>query len=200
MRIILDTNIWRYLLDADALKPLHQLSRQRKLTVMLPPATAFEMARTVDSALRVRMITAILNPEWQRMMPEAYTESLEIVNEIRRCRPQWMLPTADKHRFQPLFRDWKAKNGFWRRLKEQPEVFSDVLKSAVEAVHPAAVRQAYGRREDFMAGDLTMTAHLDSWEAELKRPRTGWNGDKVGAWRAETMNAMEHALSDQRNP
>jgi hypothetical protein len=147
----------------------------------------------------LRLITAILNPEWRRLMPEAYTESLEMIEEFRRCRPQWMLQQTDKHRLLPLFRDWKSKNGFWRRLEDHPEQFTDLLHTIDKETHDAAVRQAYSLRADFVAGDLTMTAHLDAWTAEFPKPLKGWNGDKVEAWRPDTMAAMEVALADKRN-
>ncbi|MDQ8698170.1 hypothetical protein [Hyphomicrobium sp. LHD-15] len=200
MKVIFDTNIWRYLVDDEAITVVQQLCRRRKLTVVVPPATAFEFAATGDREVRLALIRAICSPEWKRLMPEAYTSSLEIVDELARCRPQWMLPKTDKHRLQPLFRDWKAKNGFWRRLTEQPDEFADVLKHADLPTLNGARAQAYGRRKDFLAQGLTKTAHLDKWEGAFPAPREGWDGDKIEAWRPESMAAITYALSLAHGP
>jgi len=181
VRVLFDTNIWRYLVDADAIGRVRQLCRQRKLTVALPPATAFEVARTEVPEVRRALIRAICHPEWKRLMPEGYTMSMEIVEEVRRCRPQWMLARTDKHQLMPLFRDWRSRSGFWRRLEEHPDSFADVLRDADWDILHGARAQAYGRRQEFIGHKLTKSAHLDNWLAEFPSPREGWDGDKVEA-------------------
>lgn len=200
MRVLFDTNIWRYLVDADAIEHARQLCRRRKLKVVLPPATAFEIAGTSEPEVRRALIRAICHPEWLRLMPEGYTASLEIVEEVRRCRPQWMLPRADKHRLDPLFRDWKSKNGFWRRLAEHPDAFAEVLRERDWVTLHGARAQAYGRRQEFIGHRLNNSAHLDKWLGKLPSPCEGWDGDDVEAWRIESMSAITYALSPSRGP
>lgn len=200
MKVIFDTNIWRYLDDAGATDEIRLSSRRRKLTVLIPPATAFEISSTNDPNLRVQLLKNISMHEWKRLMPEAFTESQQIIAEIERHRPAWMLPKPDNHRYRPLFRDWKSKNGFWRRLSEQPEKFSDVLHSSSQQNLYDAQNQSYAQRDNLITNGITKTSHLDKWTAALRSPRDGWNGDRVEPWRVDAMAALTLALKDKSNP
>ena len=199
MRVLFDTNIWRYLMDAGAVSAIRVLCRRRKLQVVMPPATAFEVAQAVDTLLRRALLEVVCWPEWTRLMPEAYNSSLELVEEMRRCRPQWMLAKINKHKFQPLFRDWRAQNGFWRRVRERPQYFHEELRDRDWLAMSGARDQAYRRRESFAEQGLTKLGSLDKWMASYPSPRVGWDGDPIQHWRVESEAAVKFALTGWSN-
>lgn len=199
VRVLFDTNIWRYLADADAVRALEVQCKRRKLQVVMPPATAFEVAQTADPALRQALLHVVCKPVWKRLMPEAYTSSLELVAELKRCRPQWMLPKINKHKLQPLFRDWKAQGGFWRRVCEYPDRFHEELRDKEWMVLSGAREQAYRRRDDFSQQRLTKLGPLDKWFGSYSAPRVGWDGGKIEHWRMESEAAVKFSLTALAN-
>ncbi len=78
----------------------------------------YEAIRTADPLLRQRLVSLLTERHWQRLMPEAYYESQQVLLEIRRLRQQWLLPRRDQQHFDLLKRDWvRLKGGFWDRAR-----------------------------------------------------------------------------------
>ena len=86
-RVLLNTNIWRYVVDAKAVGALLSLARGRTYQVQIAPAVLYETLRLGDHALRDAIVKIMTNDRFTRLMTEAYSESMEILREIKRARP-----------------------------------------------------------------------------------------------------------------
>ena len=120
-KVLLDSNIWRYVLDAGAQGALLRAANTSSVTVQVAPAVVYEALRLLDVPLRDRLITLMTNHRFERLMPEAYSESMEILGEIRRLRPEWLRPLPDEPFFTRSRNDWSRKmGGFWVRCARSP--------------------------------------------------------------------------------
>ena len=97
--------------------------------MIVAPSTLYEALRVKspeDRAARAKLIT---DPGWKRLMPEAYSESQELLAEVRRCHPEWLAKKGDRHyihdrQFTQILRhDWRrTKRGFWNRVRQNPDL------------------------------------------------------------------------------
>ncbi len=111
-------------------------------------------------------------------MPEAYSESQEVLREIRRVRPEWLRHSPDLQSFKRLEHDWqRSRRGFWDRAR---------FDTAAEAARVAALGDpdlAVARSE---AEYLLARYHDAAWQfdsidlAKVKvqpdRPVQDWGG------------------------
>jgi predicted nucleic acid-binding protein len=82
--ILLDTNVWRYVVDSAALPELTRLVRTCANRIAVAPAVVCEALQTGDTEVRKKLILAMTQQEWRRLMPEAFDEAEEIKAEIRK--------------------------------------------------------------------------------------------------------------------
>lgn len=95
IRILLDSNIWRYFIDAGAFPALGNAARMSRHTVLISPATLYKAAHTSETSVRNALLAAMTKPWWKRLMPEAYSEAEEFKIEARRLRSEWLRPHPD---------------------------------------------------------------------------------------------------------
>ena len=79
-RVLLDTNIWRYVADAKSAGMLISIARSGKYHIQIAPAVLYETLRIRDHALRATIVKAMTNERLSRLMTEAYSESMEILS------------------------------------------------------------------------------------------------------------------------
>jgi hypothetical protein len=121
-RALLDTNVWRYVVDGASQGPFLRLARQGSYDLQIAPAVLYETLRLRDAQLRATLVRLMTNPRFHRLMPEAYSESMEILQEIERVRPDWLRGAPDLHFFNRLKKDWtRTTGGFWVRSTRSPE-------------------------------------------------------------------------------
>ena len=89
MRILLDTNIWREVSDTSLVGCLLETARDGRIDIQVAPSVLYETLRISDPALRTRLVKLMVRPEFNRLMPEAYSEISEILLAIRAHRPSW---------------------------------------------------------------------------------------------------------------
>src|SRR4051812_11681891 len=94
-RVLLDTNVWREIVDGNSVQELRKTARAANLRVLAAPAVVHEILRTPDLALRRRLVKAVTLGVWQRMMPEVYVESQHLIEVFKRRRPTWLLGQPD---------------------------------------------------------------------------------------------------------
>jgi hypothetical protein len=87
-RILLDTNIWNYLADYGSVLDLKRSARVGAKKIIVAPSTVYEALRVNNSEIRARRAKFITDTAWTRLMPEAYSESQELLREIKRIRPE----------------------------------------------------------------------------------------------------------------
>lgn len=114
MRILLDSNAWRYLVDAGAIGVVRSPPSSSRHEIVIAPAVLHEAAHSADRLLRESLLSAMISRSWRRLMPESYSEAEEIKNEVRRLRPEWLRQPPDTVWFKRLRHDWRrARDGQW---------------------------------------------------------------------------------------
>jgi len=200
-RVLLDTNVWRYVSDENAADDVLRAALRAKLQILIAPSVVYEALRTANADLRRRQLWLMTSDKWKRLMPEAYSESQELLVEIRRLRPHWLRATPDLTSFRRFRWDWtRKKNGFWDRARYTSEREARYLAQFGHNDMVATARlEAKRNREDFSNGSLFETAPLNALRARLTEPCPGWNGDRIDPWRVHGWTATTSALSSSRN-
>ena len=203
-RLMLDTNIWSRLAEQGEQYPLIKLVRDKQADVVMPPATLLEVLRTQDKQMRRAVTRLVCRNTWQRLKTEAQSEAAELVGEIRRLRPAWMLD-------QPNYRAIAEHEHFWRRdIYDLARVDSRRLL-ALNGVVGASERKAISELQElqqkrFRADGVfrspeeardqlrTLVVHPDP--RVLKRAEAeGWEpGTQVAPWRADLLSVLWNAL------
>jgi len=200
-RVLLDSNIWRYVVDAGAQGKLLSAARDRRVSVQIAPAVVYEALRLRDVPLRNRLIALMTNRRFKRLMPEAYSEAMEILGEVRRLRPDWLRSEPDKDFFVRSRNDWSRKTGgFWVRCSRSPGEEAQRLQTLEGSLLKQAAEQIKGARKEMMGVGWKANPSMDKTFAALPHPVSGWNGERVEAWRVESWAGVTYALSRPGNP
>jgi hypothetical protein len=184
---LIDTNVWRYIVENDELESLYRAAKHSQGVILACPAVLYEMLRTGDTVLRKQLVRAICRARWQRMMPDAYEESMELFAEISRLRSHWLLPTPDERRFNDLRNDWASRSGVWRRSQADPSRVARTLRLIEGDFMSRARDDAYQRRDDFREVLTFEMVTLDRWTTTFPLEPDGWDGEPVETWRAATL-------------
>jgi len=200
MRILLDTNIWRYIVDHGALGAVQQAARRSRHKIIIAPAVVYEALRTGNPRLRDSMVAAMTLPLWKRLMPEAFSEAEEIKAEVERLQPAWLRRPKDQVMYRRLRHDWaRSRGGFWDRVRhDTTREFQRIDDSRMLQVARTSARKA---RE----AALSMPAHwrdaaLGAMLASPVDPTPGWDGSPVELWRVEAHSYFEQALTMPQHP
>lgn len=119
MKMLLDSNVWRYIVNENAQGDLERTSRECGVEVVVVPALIFEARDFKDDTLRKSLLRVLTNPGWTRLMPDAFLEAEEIKSVVRRFRPEWLVSQPDLTEVNALKWDWeRADGGFWSRAQD----------------------------------------------------------------------------------
>lgn len=196
MRVLLDANVWRHLADSNDGQALESLCRRQNLTVLVSPSVVYEALRTRDEDLRARLARMLTRPAWTTLMPEAYEESSEFLEEVRRLRPEWLrrspvCPVRERNRI-----DWlPTKGSFWDRVRRTPHRAAEHVRSIELDTMDVARNGAHRWREE--ARDAGWTVHgtdVTSIVARYEHPLPGWDGSDVPAWRVSSLSWASRAF------
>lgn len=199
MRILFDTNVWRYIVDAGAEQEIRTLSRKNGRKIVVAPSTAYETLRLPDIQLREKIIAFITDHAWIRLMPEAFSESEELKKEIRRLRPEWLRPSPQLVLYRRLRFDWTRRTGgFWSRLRTDAQKELDALGLLGDPENLERARnEAYESRR-FTSGVSQREAHVGLSKI-FARPVTsfpGWRGDEVEFWRLSSQRVFKRVFDE----
>ncbi len=186
-RVLLDTNVWNYIVDAGQVEVLRKAARASGVLIVACPAVVYECLRIPDAAKRKQLAKALTREDWVRLMPEAFSETEDVRRELQRLRPSWCLPTPDLRLWRSNREDWRG--GFWRRVRQQPTLASDLVK-ALGDDQLAEARDA-SRAARKQAASLGLTMHTFKWNratATFATPTPGWDGKEFDAWRAASVS------------
>jgi len=199
-RALLDTNIWRYVVDNDASGRFLRAVSDSAYIVQIAPSVVYETFRLQDAALRETLVHLMTNHRFQRLMPEAYSESMEILREIERVRPNWLRENPDLHFFNRLKKDWSRKTGgFWVRCVRSLEKEASYIATLEGTVMEATRDQARNARKEMIDIGWKSNPSMDKTLAGFSCPVPGWRGDMVEAWRIDSLAAVTNSLSRQRD-
>jgi hypothetical protein len=200
-RALLDTNIWRYVVDNDSQRALLRLARDGSYNVQVAPGVLYETLRLKDNLLRATLVRLMTNSRFHRLMPEAFSESMEILREIERARPDWLRDTPDLQFFNRLKKDWTRKTGgFWVRCARFPESEAHFLRQIEGEMIEGAKSEAQLARTEMIGTKWKRNPPMDKTLAEFSKPVPGWSGEKIEAWRADSLIGMTYGLAKQGNP
>jgi hypothetical protein len=197
MQILLDTNVWRYLVDSGQHDCLYQFAHRSCVQIAVAPTILLETLRLGDSALRKKIVEVQTRACWKRLMPDAYLECEDITREMLRCRPQWALPEKDTARFRKLRYDWiRGKGGFWSKARTETDAIAAqyasrdfrVLETAREQAR--VTRDAVLRRGQVILGSKLLAEIPGSW--------TTLKGEEVKTdfWRVYASAVWETVLTE----
>lgn len=191
---LVDTNVWRYLVDSDSIEELNRAARDGCGQILACPAVLYEMLRFSDAALRRQLVKAICRSRWQRLMPETFYETAELKAEISRLHPEWLRELPDRRSYYRLYNDWNGSRGVWWRARTDPAREAAAL-GVVEEDHLDRGRADTLRLRSEI-GDLVTfdTVTLDKWTSTFPLNPPGWDGDPVQTWRAQSMAYFVDAL------
>lgn len=200
MRILLDSNVWRYLIDGDGVAELRNAVRRSKHSLVVAPALLFEATRTTDKRVRTSLITAMIDRTWKRLMPEAFSEAEEFKCEVRRLRPEWLRAHADLVRFKRFRFDWRrSQGGVWDRILADVDRLQRLEQAS--GMLKAARLQSREHRGDAMAwSPKWKTTPLRTIRAVLPDGLPGWDGTPVEPWRFDAWNVLLRELHTPNHP
>jgi hypothetical protein len=193
-RVLLDTNVWRRLSDAEAIEPLRMRAKASKVHILVAPAVVYEMLRTPGPELRARQVKAVTLRSWKRLMTESFEECRDVREAIRRHRPEWLRSRPDLASFYRSRANWAGARGFWHRARHDTAGEAARLASLEGDEIRLARAQAQARRADLKS------LHFDSmvltgWTGRPIRPVPGWDGTDVDAWRLDSVQSWSRSLA-----
>lgn len=184
-RALLDSNIWRYFVDHGSEGRLLKVAQKGAYDVQIAPGVLYEALRLRDPLLRRRLVRLMTNPRFVRLMPEAYSESAEILGEVKRARPEWLLGAPDLQFYQRLYLDWTRKmGGVWVRCARNPGNEAKYIQQAEGKSLEEALLQTKAARKEMIEARWNRKPRLDEVLGGLNQPLPGWNGEMIEAWRS----------------
>lgn len=190
LTVVPDTNIWSYIVEADAVEIIRKAARENNVRIVACPAVVYECLRGSDRQRRRRLAKVLARTCWARPMPEAFLEAEEVRAEVERLRPQWILPNPDLTLWARNKTDWRR--AFWTRVRNDPDGMASIISHLGDERLTRARDEAKSARQyAASAGHNTVDLANDRVTYVAKVP--GWDGLPVEAWRVD---AERHWWSD----
>jgi len=197
MLVLLDTNIWRYLVDGGFGDSLFQETRRSNKRVAIAPAVIIESLRMSDPKLRNKIIELQTRGCWERLMPDSFLECEDVKREMLTIHPEWALEEENSNLFRKLRYDWlRSKGGFWEKVRVETEKVANHYRlrdsSTLEEVR-SQLRDA--RKSVVDTGNRILnTNSLDDLKGSWRDGRTG-EKIVVDAWRVYAVTIWSNMLS-----
>ncbi len=193
---MLDTNIWRYLVDASAVEVVRKEAKLAGVDIVACPAIVYECLRLTDVDLRSRLTKALTRTAWLRPMPEAFVEAEQLRSELARLRPEWLVEKPNTHNWRRAYDDWRGyRNGFWWRVRNmtgrQARYISMVEGGDLDRARDHAFMARANARQ---LGHTINGLRLDTSRAWLLNPLPGWDGEPFETWRGHSLLTWSQTL------
>lgn len=198
MKLLLDTNVWSYIADTQAV-PKFLGARKRNMDYLVAPASITEARGLSDAKLRRRLLAVMTHPAWKRLMADTYLECDEIKQALQAARPDWAID-GDQRDFKN-FRHYflRSKNGFWDAARDDatlPVTDESLREQAEDALARQEVREM---RDRFKNGTQTgATDHLQKIMVDVEPPLL--EARSVEYWRLESANFLRNELCVYTSP
>ncbi|WP_091470889.1 hypothetical protein [Paenarthrobacter nitroguajacolicus] len=189
MRILLDTNLWSSL-DDGSLPKLEGLLVRLDLQIQVLPSTLLEIIEIPHEDVRKRLVAGLAKGSNRtRVRTEADMFAEEVVELIRRTRPDWLLRIPNRARVQSLQTFWLKK--VWKQALEDSTGMHEYQLSKTQMRKDIIRRQKLNRAEllekKVVLGDLTQISgeHEDlvAGKPILSGNLPGWDGSRRELWR-----------------
>ena len=193
--LLIDTNVWSYLAQDTDPDTVAALLNRTGHEAVLNSMMLTEALLTGDVAKRTAIVNMMASRHWRKL--PADSEAMELVEEVRRSRPEWLrsIPKTDR---LFSFRAYWTKV-YWREAKTEPDkVLERLAKSKVRndsETEIARVQAANKAAWPFLEGDLPLAAMAASTAEDHPDPdpgsRLGWPADTpVLLWRVSARDVM----------
>lgn len=204
-RILFDTNIWSAFARDGVGSDLFRAVKTAGVTLVVPPLVLYEALATPSAESRQRLVNLLTMRTWKRLMPEAYTQCLEIISEIKRLRPEWLRSQPDMQRFTKQRYDWTRKTGgLWKRARVHTEATRNFLGISDGWSRSLLEQARWGSQEQrhlVHSQGVRTIGPLRSFTATFSgRPPEGIGNEPVHAWRVSAWNCTKIALAISRHP
>ena len=154
----------------------------------MAPGVLYETLRLKDNLLRATLVRLMTNSRFDRLMPEAFSESTEILREIERARPDWLRDAPDLRFFNRLKKDWTRRmGGFWVRCERSPQSEARYVTQLEGGEMEEAKTQAQLARKEMIDTRWKSNPPMDKTLAGFYFKVPGWRGDMVEAWRIDSL-------------
>lgn len=198
-RIILDTNLWSTL-DDGSLPRLETLLEELDLRVQVLPSTLLEIVDIPLEQVRRKLVAGLAKGSRRtRVRTEADLFAEEVVELIRRTRPEWLRRIPDRAEVERLRTFWLKK--IWRQALEDSTALHEHQQGQSPIRDHIVDGQKQNRRrmleEKFVVGDLTeLHGKYDpeSDRASLLGNLPGWDGSPMPMWRLNLAHLTWHQL------
>lgn len=202
MKILLDSNVWRYVVNQDAGAALEQCASKSDVQLVVVPALVFEARELKDDPVRKAILKLLARRAWTRLMPEAFLEAQEIKTAIRHFRPEWLIPSPDLTEVNALELDWRRNDGgFWSRAHEDiaPSATNESVRG--EREHDLARKESQEIRKRVLQRKQTLGS-ISLREAYGVPPSElpGWQGQPVEYWRVPSLYHIQTELAVYASP
>jgi hypothetical protein len=200
--ILLDTNIWCEVANASAGDELNRLARESSVDLVVCPTIVEEVRAIPEPVRRGNSLRLVTQSGLVRLMPEAFQEMAEIKSEIRRLRPEWLIPNPSLKEFNRLRYDWvRAAGGFWGRARVDASVrITDESVRGDRELHLAREESKAIRKRVFDSGENGASMPIEQVAYMPEIGTVGWSGKPVHYWRASSLYTVRKELMIYTSP
>jgi hypothetical protein len=201
MRLFLDTNVWSYLADCEAGSDLARAARRSEAEIFVSPAVVDEATALPNEGARKRVLALVTDPQWKRLMPESFSECVEVKKEIFRLRPAWKVTSPKLAEVNRLRYDWvRRSGGFWHRARAgvAPHETDESLRTDLEFA--LAKEESYQIRQRLVSARPAGDTHLQQVAGIPDAGTLGWSGNPVDYWRVPSLNFFRSELLIYASP
>lgn len=196
MRVILDTNIWRYLVDNNCQNKLYEVTHKQDIQVVVAPSIVIETLRMNDVMLRKKIVEFQTRSCWERLMPDAYLQCEDVKREMIRLHPDWTLKNRDAAKFKNLRYDWiRTKGGFWEKARIDTNKIATYYQSKDAASLEQARRHSQDTRKMVLEKGVKMTNSTTLQGMTGSYKTSEGNEISLDAWRLYAMVIWENMLT-----
>lgn len=194
-----DSNIWVYLINADAIETFRMEAKRLGVRVAACPAVVFEFLRAPLTPVGKReRIHALTLGGWKRLMPEAFKEAEEARRAIARLHPDWLSASPDRNMWFKLKADWEQN--WWTRTRRDPAAEAALITGAEKGMHSQALREAGGRRKTAIDAKVTFDSITFDVMASPLGMQPWWDGQPFEPWRVQFATILLNALERGEGP
>jgi hypothetical protein len=139
---------------------------------------------------------------WKKLMPEAYSEAIEFVNESRRLNAPWVRAKPHGSKSRNMFlRDWtKVAGGFWDRVRLDTAGEARRIDWQDPLLLSRAREIARANRSITENSNLKEGTKLSMVFSKPPGSVSGWRGDWISSWRIESWLSVGKALQNPDHP
>lgn len=202
IRLLLDTNIWCEIANAGGGDELNRIARASSVDLVVCPTIVEEVRAIPDPVRRAKSLRLVTQSGLVRLMPEAFLEMAEIKGEVRRLRPEWLIPNPNFVEFNRLRYDWvRASGGFWGRARIDAHVrITDESIRGDRELYLAREESKAIRKRVFDSGENGASTPIEQVAYMPEIGTVGWSGKPVHYWRASSLYTVRKELMIYTSP